>query len=177
MKPFTNNTQALGQILLSSITGLPTFAKKHLLGLLAQEGITNLDPDQWYDLNIALAFYKQAANDFGPNTIFDLGKAIPEFAIFPPNIDSLDAALNSIDVAYNMNHRNGYIGFYKVVSHDLEEKKVVMQCYNPYPCDFDRGLLTAMSRKFQSGIRVVVDESKPTKKAGGDESWYIISYR
>jgi hypothetical protein len=106
-----------------------------------------------------------------------LGKAIPENAEFPPGVDSIESGLNLIDVAYNMNHRNGYVGFYKMISHDSEEKKVVMQCYNPYPCDFDRGLFTSMARKFKSGIRVIVDDSKPTKKKGGDESWYIISYR
>jgi hypothetical protein len=177
MEPFAPDAQVLGKTLLSSISGLPSFAQKNMLQLLEQEGIKEVDLDDWQSLTIALAFYAQVAVNFGPNTIFDLGKAVPEKAIFPPGIDSIETALQSIDVAYNMNHRNGYVGFYKVVSHDSEKKELIMHCYNPYLCDFDRGLITAMARKFASGVRVVVDESKPSKKKGGDESWYIISYR
>ena len=82
-----------------------------------------------------------------------------------------------IDVAYNMNHKDGYIGFYKMISHDVDNKKIVRQCYTPYLCDFDPGLLMTMVRKFKSGVRVVVDETKPHKAMGAQESSYIITYR
>jgi hypothetical protein len=177
MKPFDPNTEFLGKTLLSSILGLPGFTQKNMFRILEQKGIKQLDSNTWYILKIALDFYTQVNKDFGPNTIFNLGKAVPENAIFPPDIDSIESALQLIDVAYNMNHRNGYFGFYKMVSHDLEEKKIIMQCYTPYLCDFDRGLLTAMARKFKSGVRVFVDEDRPSKKKGGNESWYIITYR
>lgn len=177
-KPFDlQETEVIGQTLSPTIMGVPNIVKNNMLRLLKEQGIDPLDPNTWYKLKMILAFYANVLKNFGPNTMFDLGKAVPENAIFPPGIDSIESGIASIDVAYNMNHRNGYVGFYKMVSHDLEEKKIVMQCYNPYPCDFDRGLLISMARKFKSGIRVVVDESKPTKKKGGNESWYIISYR
>lgn len=177
MKAFSPDVQVLGKTLLSSIAELPSYAQKKMWKVLEEEGVETLELNTWYDLKIALTFYEQVSKDFGPNTLFDLGKSVPEKAVFPPGIDSLDSGLQSIDIAYNMNHRNGYVGFYKVVSHDLEEKKVIMHCYNPYPCDLDRGIITAMARKFQTGVRVVIDESKATKKKGGNESWYIISYR
>ena len=177
MEPFSPNVQVLGQTLLSSIAGLPSFARKKMQQVLEKEGVAELDLNTWYDIKIALTFYRQVAKDFGPNTLFDLGKSVPEKAVFPPEVDSLDLGLQSIDVAYNMNHRNGYIGFYKVISHDLNDKKVIMHCYTPYPCDFDRGLITAMARKFKTGVKVTVDEEKSNKKKGGNESWYSISYR
>lgn len=176
MKPFDPNAKLLGDVLVKSIDSRPNFVKKNILKILASVGIPNLEPDAWYDIEIMPKFYARIAQDFGPNTIFDLGKAIPDKAIFPPGIDSIESGLSSINVAYNMNHKDGYVGFYKMVSHDLEQKKIIMQCYNPYPCDFDRGLITAMGRKFESGVRVVVDQSKPNKKNGGHESWYIVTY-
>jgi hypothetical protein len=177
MKPFDLNSEFLGKALLPAIFGLPNYAQNNMLKILREQGLTDPDPEAWYSINIMIAFYKKIAKNFGPNTIFDLGKSIPENAEFPPAVDSIEKGLNLIDVAYNMNHRNGYLGFYKMVRHNLEEKKIVMQCYNPYPCDFDRGLLTAMARKFKSGVRVAVDEDRPSKKKGGNESWYIITYR
>lgn len=177
MKPFDFNAEFLGVSLFPAVWGLPSFVKTNMLKTLSEEGITNPDIDTWYDIKIILRFYKKIVEYYGPHTTFDLGKAIPENAVFPPGLDSIESAFELINTGYHMNHRNGYVGFYNVVSHDLEAKEIVMQCYNPYPCDFDRGIFTSMARKFQTGVRVIVDESKPTKKKGGDESWYIISYR
>ncbi|MBN2348542.1 MAG: hypothetical protein JXJ22_06890 [Bacteroidales bacterium] len=75
-----------------------------------------------------------------------------------------------------MNHRNGDIGFYKLVSHDPAKKKLVMQCKNPYPCDFDRGIITTMGRKFEASTTVLLDTSKPSRKDGADDSWYNVTY-
>lgn len=75
-----------------------------------------------------------------------------------------------------MNHRNGEIGFYKLVSHDKTNKKIIMQCKNPYPCDFDRGIIISMARKFVGNVKVVPDETKPSRKNGANDSWYIITY-
>jgi hypothetical protein len=177
MKPFDLNAEFLGVSLFPAIWSLPSFVQKNMLNTLAEEGITNLDVDAWYSLKIILRYYKKVVEYYGPHTTFDLGKSIPENAVFPPGVDSIESGFELINMGYNMNHRNGYVGFYNVVSHDLEKKEIVMQCYNPYPCDFDRGIFTSMARKFKTGVRVVVDETKPTKKKGGDESWYIISYR
>lgn len=177
MEPFSPNVQVLGRTLVSLIDELPNFVRKKMQKVLEKEGMTELDLNTWYDIKVALAFHDQIAKDFGPNTLFEVGKSIIEKAVFPPGMDSLESGLQSINVAYNMNHRNGYIGFYKIISHDLEEKKIIMHCHTPYPCELDRGLITAMARKFKTGIRVVVDPSKPNKKEGGNESSYIISYR
>ncbi|MFK7798092.1 MAG: hypothetical protein AB8E82_11610 [Aureispira sp.] len=76
-------------------------------------------------------FYKKLSEEFGPNTIFELGKSVPDNAQFPPGINSIEAAFQLIDTAYNMNHQ-GYVGFYKVEKHDVENKTIVMHCYNPY---------------------------------------------
>jgi hypothetical protein len=45
-----------------------------------------------------------------------------------------------------------------------------MPCYNPYPCDLDRGILTTLARNFKTGARAKVDTTKPHKKQGGSES-------
>lgn len=177
MKPFTPDAQVLGQVLSNSLKGFSPLAQKSLLKILDKKGIKELNLNTWYNIKTSLDFFNQVATEFGPNTLFNLGKSVPENAIFPPDIDSLENGLKSIDLAYNSNHRNGYVGFYKMVSHDLEEKKIIMHCYNPYPCDFDRGLIITIARKFKSGVRVVLDESKSTKKKGGNESWYTVFYR
>lgn len=178
LKPFDlATTEVLGQALLTAVFSRPNFVQNNMLKILEQQGIINPTVEEWYPIKSFLHFYDEVLKEYGPNTLFDLGKAVPDSAVFPPGVDSLQAGLDLIGTAYNMNHRNGYFGFYKLVEHLPEKKEVIMQCYNPYPCDFDRGLLTSMARKFKLGVRVVVDESKPCKSKGASESWYIISYR
>lgn len=48
-----------------------------------------------------------------------------------------------------MNHRNGEIGYYKLISINLKANTAIMNCKNPYPCNFDRGIITTMARKFR----------------------------
>ena len=76
-----------------------------------------------------------------------------------------------------MNHRNGEIGFYKLVEHNQEKRTLYMHCKNPYPCDFDRGIIISMARKFgTTTIKVERDANKPSRKDGADDSYYIVSY-
>lgn len=175
-KPFDKNSKVLGLALKSSIMSLPAFTQKNMFQILKNLGIEELNVKTWYDMNSITKFYSQIIKDFGPNTMFELGKSIPENASFPPEVNNIEAGLHAINAAYNTHHQ-GYVGFYRVVEHNLENKKIVMQCYNPYPCSFDRGVITGMARKFQTGIRIDIDKTKPNRKNGGNESWYIITYR
>lgn len=58
-------------------------------------------------------------------------------------------------------------------------KKAVMECKNPYPSDFDRGIIITMVRKFSfksSNILVELDESKPTRLNGADSCIFLITW-
>lgn len=176
IKPFDKEAKVLGLALKSSIMSLPAFTQKNMFQLLKTIGIEELNVKTWYDMGAIAKFYSQIIKDFGPNTMFELGKSIPENASFPPEVDNIEAGLQAINAAYGTHHQ-GYVGFYKVVEHDIASKKIIMQCYNPYPCSFDKGVITAMARKFQMGVRVDLDKTKPYKDNGGNESWYIITYR
>jgi hypothetical protein len=113
-------------------------------------------------------------------TLFEIGDSIPENAEFPPEINSIEEALNSIDVAYHLNHRGGEIGYYKVLSFDSVKRKATIECKNPYPCHFDRGMILSIVRRFKSKdsstYDVVLDFTKPNRMEGSDSSVYIINW-
>jgi hypothetical protein len=136
----------------------------------------NPTPGNWYSQKAWLDSFKEIDEKYGSNTLFEIGKAIPANAKFPPEIDNVEKALGAIDIAYHMNHRNGEIGFYKLVSYDESKKTLYMHCKNPYACEFDRGIITTMARKFKTGATVTLDTSKPSRKDGADDSWYIVTY-
>jgi hypothetical protein len=114
----------------------------------------------------------------GQNTLFSIGMKIPENANFPPEIESLEKALQSIDVAYHMNHRNGEIGHYRYES--VGPKSVKMVCQNPYPCAFDRGIITAMAKRFKPKdsimVNVMHDDSAPCRVKGGASCTYNVRW-
>ena len=66
----------------------------------------------------------------------------------------------------------GHYGFEKVAN----EAKIVSVCENPYPCDFDRGIITAMARRLAKQALVTHDDTKPCRKLEGDSCTYVVTW-
>ncbi|HOV14530.1 MAG TPA: hypothetical protein PK771_09625, partial [Spirochaetota bacterium] len=99
------------------------------------------------------------------------------------------SAIQSIDIAYHLNHRkNGKVLFdtqngkmFEGIGHYGYEKvddknMIICECKNPYPCAFDKGIITAMAQKFESKAKVIHDDSKPCRKNGTDSCTYIVTW-
>lgn len=174
--PFSPSVEVNGETVLTTVNSFPEFMRTIALQILERNGISDPQPGQWYSQKAWLDSFKEISEQFGSNTLFEIGKAIPANAQFPPEIDTVDKALGAIDIAYNMNHRNGDIGFYKLMGHDKIKQEIKMYCKNPYPCDFDRGIITAMARKFIPGATVLLQKDRKSRKEGAEESWYVLNY-
>jgi len=176
---FDDNVEVKGEAILSIVNAFVS-KEEQMLQILDKHNIKDLQAEQWYKMTDYLASYEEIGNVFGPATLFRIGTVIPENAEFPPDIDTLEKALNSIDIAYNMNHRNGDIGYYKVNSFDEDSKRAVMECKNPYHSTFDRGLILAMLIKFMpkasTSFDVTLDKTKETRLDGGDSCTYNIKW-
>ena len=76
-----------------------------------------------------------------------------------------------------MNHRGGEIGHYTFTK--TGDKRATMVCRNPYPCDFDRGIVEAMAQRFRpqgSIVKVQHDSTKPCRKSQSDSCTYLVSW-
>lgn len=173
---FDSNVEVNGETVLTTVNSFPEVMRGFAMKILKSHGIDNPKPGEWYSQKAWLSSFKEISEKFGVNTLFEIGKQIPANAKFPPEIDNIEKGLAAIDVAYHMNHRNGDIGFYKMVEHITAKRTLIMHCKNPYPCDFDRGIITTMGRKFEAGTEVKLDTSNPSRKDGADDSWYIVTY-
>jgi hypothetical protein len=193
-KPFEPGIEVSGDSLGAILDGFkkyPSIAMKYLakFGLVKnQNGKTPaIDRTGWYPLEGWLSAYEGIAKEVGINSLYNIGKGIPENAAFPPHVKDVHSGLASINVAYHMNHRkNGVIMFnpetgamidgighygYEPVPH---ENKVVCVCENPYPCDFDRGLVTAMAARFEPNAKTAHDNDAPCRKKGADSCTYVV---
>ncbi len=155
-----------------------------------KEHSIDLDTQEWIPLSDSLQAFNYVAQTLGEKSLYIIGKAITRNAPFPP-MEGLEQALASIDIAYHMNHRKGGqvmydprtllktegIGHYKLTTFDRQEKRATMVCDNPYPSEFDRGIIAEITRKFKPTVlpeRVELDKEKETRKEGGESCTYHI---
>jgi hypothetical protein len=169
--------QVNGETVLAIVEGMGAF-KANALQILAECGIKDPKPGQWYPQQNWLNAFKLIAQKLGAATLGQIGRAIPENAKFPPEIDCIEKALGSIDAAYHMNHKGGQIGTYKFEK--TGERTATVVCDNPYPCDFDKGLIQAMANKFApkgtTRVSVMHDPSKGCRKNGDKSCTYSVKW-
>lgn len=159
--------------------------KTQALKILDEHGIHNPKPGKWYLQQAWLDAFKTIAATVGDEVLFEIGKKIPDCARWPLtkvsrflDLDTMEKALQSIDIAYHNNHRGGEIGNYKYIK--ISNRSAKMYCNNPYPCAFDRGIILAVARKFKTEdilhVSVVHDDTQHCRKKGGDSCTYLINW-
>jgi hypothetical protein len=171
----------------------PSVALKRLLdhgiGTLRGKEIY-VDRQAWYPIQNWLAAHDAIAETVGGRALFQVGQYIPRHAPLPPGINDIHSALGSVDAAYHMNHRKkgkvmfdpatgeklGGIGSYGYAPADRGERKITSVCDNPYPCDFDRGLLAGFAQRFEKLARIAHDDRGPCRKTGGSSCTYIVTW-
>ncbi len=176
-----------GATIMSIISGL--FSLKFIgYKYLVEEGIVDLVPDSkhWYPQQKWLNAMKKIANNISLITLYQIGRKIPENAIFPNNITDIKNALYSIDIAYHMNHKDGDvllynsetgellpgIGNYKVVS--IENNCAIMECDTPYPCEFEEGIIFAIVNKYYEIVKI--EHIGECRNDGAEKCVYEIKF-
>jgi hypothetical protein len=187
----TKDAEVNGETILSIVAGMGSLKEK-AYDILEGHGIKDPQPGKWYMQQAWLDSFQNIARKYRPITLVCIGRKIPENAIFPPEINTIEKALQAIDVAYHMNHRIGGqplfdpttgtmyegIGHYQFQS--LGPKKAAVICDNPYPCDFDKGIVDEMAFMYKpagsTSVRVTHDESHGCRKNNGESCTYIVEW-
>jgi len=179
MKQFISSSKAVevnAETIYTFIDALGDF-KYNAVNILKKFGIENVKPGNWYNQQAWLNSFKEISKNCGNTTLYLVGFKIPDNALFPKDINTVQDALYAINIAYHMNHRGGEIGNYNY------EKKTdssgVMICNNPYPDSFDLGLITSVVRKFnkfKTKERIIINQTKPTRNRGGLSTEFLICW-
>ena len=140
------NVEVLGANIFSVIEGMGVF-KMTALEILESCGIKDLDPQKWYNSQNWLDAFKIIYERLGDATLKFIGTKIPEVTKLPPQINSIEAFLPMLDMAFYMNHKGGDIGHYKF--EETGNKEGFLTVDNPYPCAFDHGLIQGFLEKFR----------------------------
>jgi hypothetical protein len=170
----------------------PSVAYKRLLnhgiGTMKGKDVV-IDRQSWYPIESWLAAFDGFAESVGPRALFQIGQNVPKHAAIPPGINDITGAIAAVDVGYHMNHRKngklmfdpatgqitpgiGTYGFKPVPG----ERKIISVCENPYPCEFDRGILTCFALRFERLARVLHDERAACRRTGSKSCTYIVTW-
>jgi hypothetical protein len=194
-KPFEPDLEVYGasiDAVVDAFKLFPSVALKRLtnygIGTIRGKDVV-INREAWYPLGNWLSAYESFANEVGTRALFQIGQHIPKHAPFPPTINDIHSAVAGLDVAYHMNHRKaGKVMFDPATGQKLSgignygytpvprERRIISVCENPYPCEFDRGILTTLAAKFERASRVAHDDSAPCRKNGADSCKYIIAW-
>jgi hypothetical protein len=194
--PFEEGIEVNGRTVLSVLEGFAAFKKipsdillEVGIGRAGADGLVDVGAEEWIPQADWLHGFSRIAQAVGTGALFGIGLKIPDCAAFPTWVTDVHSAIRSIDVAYHLNHRkHGEVMF------DLEEgtmlegighygyeavdgqKRIVSSCENPYPCDFDRGIITAMAQRF-APCAWVDHRDGDCRKLGGRSCAYVVTWR
>ncbi len=188
-KVFTEGVEVSGEAIFSFVHGLEAF-HPDALGILARHGIVDPQPGQWFSQQAFFNAFREIADQIGVNALFSVGQHVPDNARWVEGIQSIERGLISIDIAYHLNHRlRGQvlydeqtetmfegIGHYRAERIDHNHLWVI--CENPYPCAFDKGLVSAVAERYKSRstqiVTVAHDMEHECRTRGDDSCRFII---
>ncbi len=157
------------------VDGMGAFKSKAYEILLNNE-IDDPKAGQWYKLQGWLDSFKEIYEKIGSTTIKVIGMKVPENAKFPPDINSIEKVLASLDVAYQMNHRGGNAGSY--LYEKTGNRSGVLTADFGYPCPMVSGIVQALVTKFKQGDEVPSITHSPDGCVmdGADKCKYEINW-
>jgi hypothetical protein len=88
-----------GQSIMAVVAAM-SIVQDRALKILAEQGITPLEKERWYPMDRFLEVFRTLQTEIGLNTTRAVGRKIPENAMFPPNLVTIEDGFRSIDVAY-----------------------------------------------------------------------------
>ncbi len=164
------------------------------LKVLAKHGIGigsagSPEGGDWFPLGPWLATFHEITRSVGASKMYEIGKLIPKNATFPSDITDIFSGLESIDVAYHMNHRkNGTLMFDAQTGAMLEgighyrckrtsnPRVVEVECDVPYPCETDRGIVSAIALRFEPSAAVQHLAEPECRSRGNARCRYAVSW-
>ncbi len=151
-----------------------TFVGKQVTTKLAQHGLEDIEGEEWYSLKIPLAALYDMRDEYGDVRMRNMGRNVPEHVEFPPELSEVENALPGINQAYTQNHRGTEIGSYEFEQAGSNEG--VMICENPYPCEFDKGLIKGVAKKFADSHVTVEEVGDQCRSEGGQHCEYRVEW-
>lgn len=175
---FDRDVEVNGRTVLSVVEeGMGRFSdayRERAIAALADEGIRDPSPDEWYPQQAWLNAFETIATDLQPHVLDRLGEQLPDVVDWPDETATVPAGLRGLDDAYRRNHRGGEIGEYRFER--IDDRAGEVTCHTPYPCPFDRGLIRGVAREHApvDSFVFIEETGASCRREGGDACTYAV---
>jgi hypothetical protein len=161
---------------------------KHGIGRTSADGKVVVEASGWHPLGAWLTALEEILRSVGSSKMFEIGKQIPRVAVFPPEIRDAQGALQSLDVAYHMNFRKNGVPMLNPITGAIADgighyrgtvkspRSAVVECDNPFPCDFDRGIVVALAQRFEPNAMIQHLDEARCRKRGNPICRYSVTW-
>ena len=180
-----------GQIVYSTVAAFP-MARCVPARILFNKGIGKrvnkkfqIDDNEWYQQQVWLDVLKEMSSRFGDDALSRIGTRIAGIVPLPEWAKEIDSAIKFVNIAYHISHKkDGKIMFdpdsgvmldgigHISCSRNGEEYIIVSE--SPYPCAFEKGIITAIVQQFKPNVSVIHDDSTPCRKNGNESCTYKV---
>lgn len=121
--------------------------------ILGEVGIDRIDPERWYDFDVAIAVYHKVAREIGRGAVIAVGKKIIETAEFPPGIGDVQTLLKSLGMAYHLNTRGPNVG--DILCTIEDEHSATLEWSAGGPCALNFGIIEGCCARY--GTKALVE--------------------
>jgi hypothetical protein len=159
------------------------------MGTAGPDGNVVIDTGKWYPLDSWLRAFNRIGQEVGPSVLAQIGASVMQNIQWPPGMTSVEGLIRFIDVGYHMHHRkNGKIMFDNQTGATTpgignfsfkgeDRTRYLIECANPYPCSFDKGILGGALRRLATGGLAVHDTATDCRSKGGKACTYVVFKR
>lgn len=163
-----------GRTVQVAIEGVMSVFRGRMRDMLNENGIKEPDPDPngWYELCDFLAVLEDVEQNTGENALTKVGQATPDFVDWPSDPETPHEALPQITDVYEAEHRSA------TGSYDYQrtgDKAAQITVDTPYPCAFDKGLITGTAEYFGASY-ARIDHVETCRKDGADACVYEVTW-
>jgi hypothetical protein len=151
----------------------PVFERK-ARGILEDNGITDLQDADWLPMAAFTAALADVEDEVGAMTLTEGGKEMAKVNDLSASVDSIDAALESLNDSHQRAHRNGSQSDWGSYGFDrLDDTRVRMSCSDdyPYPYPLAKGVFEGIVRQFAG-----TDVSLTTREVEGSDLTFDEGY-
>ena len=192
-RAFEPGIEILGAALMATFGGFGPL-RSIVDRMLCREGLVDsgapgdgVDVDSWYSQQAWLDALREVDERYGTEVLFSIGAEIPNNAVFPASPVDAHSAVQSIDIAYHLNHRRGGRIMYDAASgtmlegighygyERLGERQILTTCVTPYPCEFDLGIVATMVRRFEP-TAIVEHVGSECRRHGAQACTYALRW-
>lgn len=142
--------------------------------VLAEVGLERIDPEAWYDFEVAERVMLTAQKLAGQAVMRQIGKTMVESAEYPPEIDSVGTLLPALPHWYALHARGPDVGTITCEMED-EHSATLDWATGRFPCAFCMGILEGACTRF--GVKPLIEHGAGSCKDHGDRTCiYHVSW-